>query len=146
MRWTTQGGEKQPEHMFGRGGKVKPSKGGLLCTPLLCYTPHSHKHSGYSKHRQRKWRYGAVTLMDEKRDKKGNQTVGIGYTASSPFFPDDTISLSPRGPCPIEDRWWTLHTVVFPLHVTPGEMRSRESSECPLGDNTGTPEATNGLA
>ena len=39
MCWTTQGGEKQPGHMFGRGGKVKLSKGGLLCTPLLCYTP-----------------------------------------------------------------------------------------------------------
>ena len=39
MCWTTQGGEKQPGHMFGRGGKVKLNKGGLLCTPLLCYTP-----------------------------------------------------------------------------------------------------------
>ena len=39
MCWTTEGGEKQPGHMFGRGGKVKLSKGGLLCTPLLCYTP-----------------------------------------------------------------------------------------------------------
>ena len=40
MCWTTQGGEKQPGHMFGRGGKVKLSKGGLLCTPLPCYTPY----------------------------------------------------------------------------------------------------------
>ena len=39
MCWTTHGGEKQPGQMFGRGGKVKLSKGGLLCTPLLCYTP-----------------------------------------------------------------------------------------------------------
>ena len=39
MCWTTQGGEKQPGHMFGRGGKVTLSKGGLLYTPLLCYTP-----------------------------------------------------------------------------------------------------------
>ena len=41
---------------------------------------HSHGHFGYSKHGQGN---GAVTQMDDNKDRRGDQWVGIGYTTSS---------------------------------------------------------------
>ena len=41
---------------------------------------HPDRHFGYSKHGQGN---GAVAQMDDNRDGRGDQWVGIGYTASS---------------------------------------------------------------
>ena len=51
---------------------------------------HSHGHFGYSKHGQGN---GAMVQMDDNNDRRGDQWVGIGYTASSKCAIDWLVGL-----------------------------------------------------